>query len=489
MNKKIIPLLALSLLTIYSCDNDNSNSNSSNLIDFNIIEFNDVHGYVESNKNGGLANASYLLNEIRNQDSLDNTLVIGNGDMFQGTALVRMDYGKSMIDMMNQMEFDATCIGNHEFDWGLDKILTYFDGDKENGEAKFPLLNANLYDNSSNELVGYDSDTITPSTIVEKEGVKIGIIGYIGNVASSINYNMIKDYTIDTDFSSSTAKEAKALKAKGCEIIVVSIHGASSSGVYDYNPNKQLARIKDDSGNYLIDAVINGHTHTNQDGIIERDNSVGMPVIQSSGNLKDFGRIKLTYNRETKTITKAITSHIDVNSTKYDENITNIIEATKKEYETQLTEVYCYNSNTINRYNDSIRRWAGTLMMTSTNTNVAIYNAGALRSNLNKGEITYNEVYSFNPFDNHIIVVPLSGKAIKDFMSKNDDYEVCITSFESYSMLEDNEVYSLSIIDYVYFSSYFDDYRPSSYNDTNIILRDLMIKSFKTYKDTGFKLN
>ena len=119
------------------------------VMNLSIIEMNDVHGFVTQNSSGtyGLSNAAYRINQIRNEDSYDNTVLIANGDMFQGTGLVKMSYGRVMIEAMNEMKFDACGIGNHEFDWGLDKITQYFDGDSHNGEANFPLLNiiTNIY--------------------------------------------------------------------------------------------------------------------------------------------------------------------------------------------------------------------------------------------------------------------------------------------------------------------------------------------------------
>ena len=72
------------------------------------------------------------------------------------------------------MEFDAFVIGNHEFDWGLDKIARYADGDPENGEADFPFLAANIV------CEGKKLDWTEDYVIVEREGFKIGIIGVIG---------------------------------------------------------------------------------------------------------------------------------------------------------------------------------------------------------------------------------------------------------------------------------------------------------------------
>ena len=146
--KKLWLIIILALLLV-GCEfsfpqNTNPSFTGTNL---SIVAFNDTHGYIMQNEYGqyGISNVAHLVDEIRAEKGEDNVLLIANGDMFQGTGLVRMSYGEVMIEVMNEMGFDACCLGNHEFDWDLPVILNYFDGEKENGEANFPLLNANVY--------------------------------------------------------------------------------------------------------------------------------------------------------------------------------------------------------------------------------------------------------------------------------------------------------------------------------------------------------
>lgn len=493
-NIKKILYISLSLLVVIclsSCDRKISINYEE--INFNILEFNDVHGYIEQdskNKNG-LSNAAKMINDIRNEDNLDNTILIANGDMFQGTAISRVSEGKVMIDAMNQMGFDACGIGNHEFDWYISSITKYFDGNKDNGEANFPLLNANIYENKTNELLGYDSDSICPSTIVEKEGIKIGIVSMIGNVYSSICYNMVNEYTFDTDFQTIAYNEGVKLKERGADIIICNIHGGDSNGVEKYLPNNLIANLKYD-GRYLYDAMINGHTHTLQSGVILRDNAEAMPVIQSNGyknnSLYTFGRIDLTYNVKSHKVTNTKTSYNYVSdSNGYDNDVENTIDSYYDKSKDILTEVYC-NTNYISRYSDNLYKWAGNIMNKATGCDVAISNTGGLRANVTKGVFDFNKMYALNPFDNHLIICDVSGKAIKDFMKKSGEYEYCITSIGSYLDLDDNKMYSLVITDYVFFG-YFSDYRPTSYIDSKLILRDLMIEDLRLRKGETFNID
>ena len=137
--KKLFIFLSIitSICLFTSCDiltkdpTKDSTKETSSIVKINILEMNDIHGHIEQNNGkNGISNAAYLVDEIRNEDEYDNTLLIGNGDMFQETALSRLSYGQVVVDCMNEMKFDFMGIGNHEFDWGFDRVLNYFDGEK-----------------------------------------------------------------------------------------------------------------------------------------------------------------------------------------------------------------------------------------------------------------------------------------------------------------------------------------------------------------------
>ena len=121
-------------------------------VEIQILEMNDIHGHIEQDSAGkkGISNAAYLIDGIRAEDQYDNTLLVANGDMFQETAISRLSYGRVVVDCMNEMGVDFMGVGNHEFDWGFNRVLNYFDGDESNGEANFPLINSNIYDNEFN---------------------------------------------------------------------------------------------------------------------------------------------------------------------------------------------------------------------------------------------------------------------------------------------------------------------------------------------------
>lgn len=446
-------------------------------VKINILQMNDIHGHIEQNSNGknGISNAAYLVNSIRSEDDYDNTLLVGNGDMFQETAISRLSYGEVVVECMNEMKFDFMGIGNHEFDWGIDKVFNYFDGDDSNGEADFPLINSNVYHN--NKLV--INDNIYESKIFEKDDVKIGVISLIGDVMGSINANMSIGYNFkakSNEMVEIVTRLGKNLKDNNADIIVVNIHDGDSTGIRKYEPNNLIANIKYNN-EYLVDVVINGHTHTKQTGTINRTGGVPMPVIQSSGSLQTFGRVDLVFDTVNKEVKSVTTSHVSVGSTSnYDSKVEEIVDSFYEKSKDVIEEVYCKNEAYISRYEDTLFNYAANLMMAGTGADAAIGNFGGFRNSVETGYLDFNKVYALNPFDNHIILCEIKGSDLIKFSNDNIEFNYCYTTDDS---IISDKTYTLAVIDYVYFSYYFKNYRYSDYVDTLLEVRNLMIEDLR----------
>ena len=489
-----------------SSDNTNGNeptntikpsspSNNEGEMVINLLEFNDLHGHLEQdNGKYGISNAAYLVEQIRNEDNLDNTILLAAGDMFQETALARLSYGRVVVDCMSEMGFDMMNLGNHEFDWTLPRVLEYWDGNLDNGEASFPLINTNLYDDNGN-LVTISGGNIVPSTIIEREGIKIGLIGLLGNVESSILASMTEGYDMrgkDDQIAAIVEAEGKRLKDNGADIIVVSIHDGDTRRVENYGANKKLAYLKYND-EYLVDAVINGHTHSKVKGAISRADGVAMPVIQSqayypdSGNLNCFGRIDLTIDLKTKDVIASESSHISVSKAgnKYNKDVQAIVDSYYNASKEILEESYCYNEVEMSRYSDATK-WVSNMMMAYTGANASISNNGGIRGTVPVGQIGFKEIYNFNPFDNEIILMDIRGYDLKSFLDKNSSYYFYGTED---GFIDQNKTYRLAIIDYVFYSKYFQAYKTKEFTNTHLTVRDLMISELRNYKDTGFNVS
>ena len=114
-----------------------------------------VRELADAMESSGLAAAGY------------NYLLVDGGDQFQGTLFYTYYKGKLAAEMMNKMGYDAMTVGNHEFDDGPEVLRGFVDS------VEFPVLMSNA-DVSGEPLL---ADAIMKSTIIEKNGEKIGLIG------------------------------------------------------------------------------------------------------------------------------------------------------------------------------------------------------------------------------------------------------------------------------------------------------------------------
>jgi len=187
---------------------------NSNIVTLKILSINDFHGaLVENGKNPGAAKMAQYLKSIIAQDP-NNTLLLSAGDMFQGSVDSNLLYGKTVVEVMNALNFDAMAIGNHEFDWGIDILKARI------AQSTFPYLAANIIDKKTGKL----ADFSTPYIIIEKAGLKIGIIGIATpETAFKSNPRVVGAYDFE-DPAKIVNTLVPELKQKSAEVIIVVGH-------------------------------------------------------------------------------------------------------------------------------------------------------------------------------------------------------------------------------------------------------------------------
>ena len=182
-------------------------------------------------------------------------MLLSSGDMWQGSAESNLTKGNIVTDWMNEMDFAAMTLGNHEYDWGEEAVIA-------NSElAKFPFLAINVYDRDTNERVDY----CEASVMVEYSGVQIGIIGAIGDCYSSISADKVQDIYFKTgsELTALVKAESEKLRSEGADIVVYSIHdgyGKSIDAEGIMVKDEQISSYYDISlSDGYVDLVFEGH--------------------------------------------------------------------------------------------------------------------------------------------------------------------------------------------------------------------------------------
>ncbi len=436
-------------------------SGTTTLSSLTIYYINDTHGAIQKNGSQmGLANIANLILDEKSSNP-DETLFIGGGDLLQGNVLSNYFYGSSMISMLNYMQMDAFVLGNHEFDWGLGRILEYFNPETTGTKAEFPLLAANVF------LKGTTTypDHIDPYTIIERANVKIGIIGLMGyGLEDSIATSMVQDYYFD-DPVTWAAHYADYLRTEeDVDVIIAVLHGSS-----DYT-NQALGQL---SGSERIDVTFNGHSHQEYIRFESRD-GVDMPVIQSGANGTYVGEVMLTLNSTGQVSgyqVKNLTGSSEPRLNTPDSGMQDIIGTYVTEIEPLLTEVIITSGDYYSQ--TELTAFMARLIRLSVDADLGIHNYGGTRAGLDMGEdITVATLYEIFPFDNKVKYVDLLGSEIKDYA--NSSVYIDFAPGLSLNTLEDDVYYTVATNEYV-----FDKVdNPFIYGqnpiDTGIIIRDVL---------------
>ena len=391
-----------------------------------ILHTNDVHGRIVEEK--GVIGDAKLATVIEQEraKSNQNTLVVDAGDAFQGLPISNSTKGEARAEILNQMQYDAMAVGNHEFDFGLDEAKKY----KE--ILKFPLLSSNTYVNGAR--------LFEASTIVDKdktvEGDEFVVIGVTTpETATKTHPKNVKGVTF-TDPISEVNKVIEEVQAKAraegkdYKHYVVLAHlgvdtttpvewrGSTLAEALSKNPRLKGKRV----------TVIDGHSHT-VESTTYGDN---VTYNQTGSYLHNVG--KITYKSRQllgnpTQIPAADAKKLPANPTveklvkdikqKYDaENAVEIVSNSPVELNGDRENVRVRETNLGNVVADSLYQYGQTGF--SHPTDIAVTNGGGLRETIAKGKpITKGNVIAVLPFGNTISQIQVTGQQVLDMFEKS----------------------------------------------------------------------
>ena len=218
-----------------------------------ILHTNDQHSRIEPfdssysrNPNqGGFARRAALIQKIRKEEK--NVLLLDSGDTFQGTPYFNFFGGELEFKLMSMMGYDASTMGNHDFDNGLEgfkKVLP---------NAKFPFICSN-YDFKNTIL---DGQTL-PYKVFNKNGIKVGIFGVGIELAGLVGKKSYGETVWQNPIEIAQHYATFLRNEKKCDLVICLSHIG-----YDYkdNPRKISDKILA-SQTDGIDLILGGHTHT-----------------------------------------------------------------------------------------------------------------------------------------------------------------------------------------------------------------------------------
>ncbi len=255
-----------------------------------IVHTNDMHSHIEPfDKNdkhfpgqGGLIKLASLIKKIRQEH--EYVLVLDAGDIFQGTPYFNLYKGEVEFKLMSAIGYDASTMGNHDFDNGLtgfNKMLPH---------ANFPFICSN-YDFSNTIL----KDKTAKFKVIKKGGINIGILG-IGIELNGLVPSSLYKETKYLDPYTTANYYAKILKEKHhCKLIICISHLG-----YKYENKTKPSDINLARKTNNIDLIIGGHTHTFLEKATVHKNSMGKQVLinQAGWGALNLGRVDFHFSKK-----------------------------------------------------------------------------------------------------------------------------------------------------------------------------------------------
>ena len=414
-----ILVLAVILSGIPLTHANNLNSNETTIT---IYHTNDMHGKVNSIYSSGELK-QIGLDYIKNiKDSTANSILVDAGDATQGSPLGKFSKGIDIIKLMNKTSYDVMTIGNHEFDYGKDAVMDIAKN------ADFPILSANTLYNGNDFLAsinGYNGCNF----IKEINGKKIGFFGITTSETTKTTIpKNLEGITFEDEIETSK-KQVKALKEQGADVTIGIAHVGieSSSKIKSYD----IAKAVDG-----LDIIIDGHSHT------KKTETVFGTLIQQTGTESStLGKINITFNGNDFKIDAGLltANEVQKNYTP-DQNVTNYYNELYSKIAPTLEKVIGatdstlfggnYNSKNISRIveanlgdliGDAMIYESKNLLKDSEYKNlpiVALENGGSVRSRIDKGFITMEDVLEVLPLDNKLTLQVITPKILYQTMER-----------------------------------------------------------------------
>lgn len=367
----------------------------------------------------GITKLATAFSQEEAKDDYDYLLKINNGDFIQGSALATYLNKKNTLsaiqrfnDVFNTIGFDATIVGNHEFNYGFDYLKQFINQDSQ-------VLNANIL-NSETKQSAFGK----PYQIYEQAGVKIGLLGL--TTAYIPNWEQPQKIAgLQFESAYDMAKKWVPLLKQEADIVVVCYHGGFERDLQTGKPTEALTG--ENEGYQIltkipgIDVLLTGHQHRQIAEVIN-----GVAIIQPGYRAQFYGKVEVDFEK-TQTGVKINDKKVELVPTQpfaESKAIVDLIKPLHEETEDFLDQKLGQVAGDFTISNPLQARIEGShyidlinqIQLTETKADLS---ATAILNDQAKGlpeSVTMRDILSNYPFPNTLAVIELTGEQLKDVL-------------------------------------------------------------------------
>lgn len=405
MKKRLIALMCMILLIgtfptmAFAAENPN---------DIVILYENDVHCAVE-----GYSRLSAMKKEL--QESYAYVGVVSGGDYIQGSSLGAISQGQYIVDLMNLVGYDAVTLGNHEFDYRMERLAELV------GMMDTKPVCCNF------QKIAEAESYFEPYTIVSYGDVDIAYIGITTpSTITSSSPAQFKDengeyiYTFNpTALYDIVQDNIDSAKSAGADYVIALSHiGYADDETYGDLEDIEDLIVNTDG----FDVVLDAHSHSIIEGKTVVDEGGNEVLLSSTGTKFEYiGKLVISDGEfKTELIKTADYEKTDPVVDAYIEKI-NTEYAVLGDRKVAFSEVdlitHDENGKRLVRNTETnLGDLCAEAVRSSMDADIGYMNGGGLRADISAGDITFNDLLSVFPFNNTIVLAEISGQTIKDMM-------------------------------------------------------------------------
>lgn len=360
-----------------------------------IVHTNDTHARIQSSSSiMGFAKIATKVAELREDNP--NLLLVDAGDTFHGQTIATLNQGESITRVMNAMGYDVMVPGNHDFNYGKDRLLEL------KGMLDFPIISANIEtDKGTHFLPGF--------IIKEVDGVKVGIFGLTTpETAFKTHPKNVDGLTFENPIE--RAQDMVNTLRDHVDVLICIGHlGEDEGSIYT---SKKVIEAVDG-----IDLFVDGHSHTTKpNGEMINDTL----LVQTGSYDANLGVVDLTVTggKVVTSSAKLITA-AEAADVAEDPAVLEVIADVQAANDliTQVkvgeTSVKLEGTRELVRTGETnLGNIITNAMLYETGAQIAITNGGGIRDSIQEGDITKGDVITVLPFGNYIITLDVKGSDI-----------------------------------------------------------------------------
>jgi len=409
MMNKIIKglLLVVMILLLVGCKQTVKDTPTSlkqkNIV---ILYENDAHCAMD-----GYAKLAGLRDAIA--DTADVCLV-SNGDYVQGQTVGAISKGQYVVDVMKALNYDAITLGNHEFDYGMERMFELL------RQVPAPVVCCNLYDIRTARMV------YAPFVMKRVGNKKIAFVGVVTPTSMEDEAYAFKDerdsliYDLQTeDIPVLVQRAVDEARRAGADYVIVDSHLGERETARHSDSHTLVANTTG------IDIVLDGHTHSSivADTIL---NKVRKPIIvtQTGTKFANIGKLLITPDG------KMTTTLIPMESVKEKNTyVAHLVDSINTMLNAQTSRLICHSEVPLRIYddegNEAVRvseTNAGDIVTDAfrlvTGSDISVLNCGSIRNEVKAGDLTYGDLLSLLPYDNYIVVAEVKGSTLVAMLNK-----------------------------------------------------------------------